>query len=35
MWPAGWATTGYGGVAPIPLAETVRARLEQNISVIA
>ncbi|WP_341248843.1 carbohydrate kinase family protein, partial [Cupriavidus pauculus] len=32
---AALSTTGYGAVAPIPHAETVRARLEQNISVIA
>jgi 2-dehydro-3-deoxygluconokinase len=32
---AALSTTGYGAVAPIPYAETVRARLEQSVTVIA
>ena len=32
---AALSTTGYGAVAPIPHAETVRARLEQGVTVIA
>ena len=32
---AALSTTGYGAVAPIPSAETVQARLEQSVSVIA
>ena len=32
---AALSTTGYGAVAPIPYAETVRARLEQGVTVIA
>jgi 2-dehydro-3-deoxygluconokinase len=32
---AALSTTGYGAVAPIPHAETVRARLEQGVTVIS
>jgi 2-dehydro-3-deoxygluconokinase len=32
---AALSTTGYGAVAPIPRADTVQARLEQSVSVIA